>query len=308
MTNTTSYLLTCTFTKACLCILSCLVLALGWPAHSQAQWFADTGLELLVNDNLQRNASPSANDTGLAGNVSGGYYWQTGTYTGMSLVGSLQQTVWERWSGMNNLEAGLGVQVRHKFGLGDAVPVLRLDLGFNQQQFNAKGRDTAVTTTGISLGKRFTPALNLSLALRHEHSEGKHTLPVPPTAMAWTQKSARVWDYSAWTLSLQGEFDLSEASWLSAGLHYRDGDVVASSQPYPQINTAALAVGLDPAFGPLAVAYRLDARTWVYALDYNRALWRSSTWYVGGEYHSSSTTNAIDYEVGILRTGFIYSF
>lgn len=284
----------------CASLLACL------PALAFAQWFTDAGIEVLVNDNLSRSAWNGAEDTGLSASASSGYYWQSGDYTGISLLGSVQKTVWESWSGMNELNAGIGMGLRHKFGIGETVPVLNLQLGFNQHNYNSSIRDADVYSAGISLSKRFTPALQLTLGASHERSDGDHEQGLPTSGM-WPAKSGKVWDYSAWTLSLQGELDLNEVSWLNAALQYRNGDVVSTGISYTG-NAASLASTYDPAFGPHAVAYRLDARTHIYTLDYNRALWRSSTWYAGAEYQTSRTSSGIDYKVGIMRTGFIHGF
>lgn len=284
----------------CGTLLACL------PTLSFAQWFSDAGIEVLVNDNLSRSARDGAEDTGVSARASGGYHWQTGDYTGISVLGSIQKNVWESWSGMNSLKAGLGIQLRHKFGIGETMPVLNLQLGVDQQHYNIAVRDADVYTAGLSVSKRFTPALQLSLGASHERSDGDHEQGLPAFGM-WPAKSGKVWDYSAWTLSLQGELDLNEASWLNAALQYRDGDVVSTGITYAG-NVASLASTYDPAFGLHAVAYRLDARTQIYTLDYNRALWRSSTWYAGAEYQTSRTSSGIDYKAGILRTGFIHAF
>lgn len=285
-----------------------LFTSLLFSAATQAQWFSDFATELQLNDNLSRSGHNGAEDTAISVALAAGYHWQTSDYTALNLLGSIQQTRWNTYSGMNNLDSGLSLNVRHKFGIGENKPVLNFSTAYNLQNFHNNIRDASVFSNSLSLSKRFTDTLQLTLGASYEKNDGDHDLAIPPAGAVWNNKFGKVWDYSAWTLSLQAELDLGPLSWLSGGFSYRNGDVVSTGINYTQVNTAAFARTYDPVFGPHAVSYRLDARTRLFSVDYNHALFEASTWYAGTEYQYSTASNGIPYKTSLLRTGFIHSF
>ena len=84
--------------------------------------------------------------------------------------------------------------------------------------------------------------------------------------------------------------------------------MVSTARPYPKVFNTATAITLDPLFGPLAAAYRIPALTNSLALDLNRALFSSSTLYLGLEFQDTRGKDGIDYDTGLIRCGFIHSF
>lgn len=284
-------------------LLACLLQAV--PAH--AEWFADVTAELISNDNLGRSGKDPADDTGLSAGAALGHYRQTGLYTGLAVIGSVRKNLWNTYSGLNSLDLGLDAELSHKFGIGDDVPRLRARLGYHRETFNWDARDADAFTAGIDIGRRFTERLLLSAGLSYEKVDGDNSAAIPPAGLSWGVKAGDVWDYSAWSLMLGGELDLGPASWLSGVFRYRDGDIVSTGIVYTG-NPGALACTHDPVFGPKAAVYRLDAKTRSVSIDYNRAVFSRATWYAGFEYQHSAAGTGTDYDVRLLRTGFIHSF
>ena len=281
--------------------------ALLFCRAAHGQWFGDIAVESQYNDNLPRaeRASNAHGDLSLGFTTRGGYHVQPGDFTGLTLSTSLTGVRYDTYEGLNNIEAGLGVNLSHKFGLGERVPQLSFDAGVARASYRTDIRDAWIYSTGLTLSKRLDERFSLSGFLRHETSDGDHSLrKTPPPA----PKPGNVWDFDVLTAGLQSEVDLGPATWLGASYRYQHGDVVSSSPTYARIVAAATAITNDPVFGPATIAYRLPASTQLYSVDINRAVLDAGTVYFGLEYQDTSGENEIDYAVKLIRAGFIYGF
>lgn len=273
----------------------------------QAQAFADIQAEVLHNDNLTRaeRAIDVKADSAAALTVIGGIRLQPGTYTGLTFTGTLNRTQFRRYTGLSSWEAGLAANLSHKFGIGDLAPTLSLELGVARNEYNRGLRDAWIYRADLRLQKRLTSTLNLSGGLRAEERDGDHNVPrVIPTF----PRPGNSWDVRSHAFFLSAEQDLGAATWISAMYQMQDGDVVSTATAYPKIFNTATAITLDPLYGPATVAYRIPAHTHLLALELNRAVFESSTIYLGFEYQQTHGRNGIDYDVGLLRGGFIHSF
>jgi hypothetical protein len=289
-----------------LSLLPCLLLSL-LPGSVQAQAFADVQAELVHNDNLTRAERDVdvKTDSAAAVTVIGGIRLQPGTYTGLTFTGTLNRTQFRRYTGLSSWEAGLYANLSHKFGIGDRAPTLSLEIGAARNEYNRGLRDAWVYRADLRLQKRLTSTFNLSGGLRYEERDGDHNVPrVIPIA----PRPGNSWDVRSHGFFLSAEQDLGAATWVSAMYQLQDGDVVSTSAAYLKIFNTATAITLDPLYGAAAVAYRIPAHTHVFALDLNRAVFDSSTLYLGFEYQQTHGRNGIDYDVGLVRSGFIHSF
>jgi hypothetical protein len=276
-------------------------------AHASAQSFADVRTELVHNDNVTRSErdSDAREDTALALTASAGVHIQPGDYTGLTFTGAVNRTQYRRYSGLSSYEAGFGVDVSHKFGLGDRRPLLNIDVGVARNEYNIGVRDAWVYRAGIGLRKRVTDVLSLSSGLRYEKRDGDHDVPRNIPAMP---RSGSSWDIAARVFFVTAELDIGAATWASATYQVQGGDVVSTALSYPKIFDTATAITLDPLFGAATVAYRIPAVTHTVALDLNRAVFDTSTLYVGAELQDTRGKNGIDYDVSLFRAGFIHSF
>jgi hypothetical protein len=279
-------------------------------ADLQAQAHADASVEAVQNDNLGRFIRNGASDSGLAVSLAGGYHWQPGLFTSLTLSGRLRKSLWQQYSGLNSLDLAAAAELAHKFGIGELRPVLKAGFQAERQDFHNDVRDAWRNTWWLGLTKRVGGRLSLDLRLTHERSDGDQQAPLPAMrgAAPTKPKSGKVWDFSVNALRIGAEYELGPNAWLGSAFQFRDGPVVATAAVYAQPNPAALASTYDPVFGPHAVAYQLDARSRVYSIDYNRALSAHATAYAGFEYQHSTASSGVDYEVRLLRVGFIHGF
>jgi hypothetical protein len=283
------------------------VMLLAFCAQSHAQTFADVQVELLSHDNLTRSErdSDAREDTALLLAGTAGIHLQPGDYTGLTLTGALNRTQYRRYTGLSSWEAGLGLDLSHKFGIGDRQPALSVELGIARNEYNRSLRDAWIYRAGLALQKRLTATLNLGGGLRYEKRDADHNV---PRVIPVRPRPGNSWDVSARSFFVTAEQDLGATLWLSAGYTFQDGDVVSTAVSYPKIFNAATAITLDPLFGPATVAYRIPARTHILALDLNRAVFEAGTLYLGLEYQDTHGDSDIDYTSSVLRAGFIHSF
>jgi hypothetical protein len=277
------------------------------PVAARGQAFADIQAEVLHNDNLTRSerSIDVKEDSAAALTAIGGIRLRPGTYTGLTLTGTLNRTQFRRYTGLSSWEAGVAANLSHKFGIGELAPALSLELGIGRNEYNRGLRDAWIYRADLRLQKRLTSTLNLSGGLRYEERDGDHNVPrVIPTF----PRPGNSWDLRSHSFFLGAEQDLGAATWISAAYQLQDGDVVSTATSYPKIFNTATAITLDPLYGPTTVAYRIPAHTHMLALDLNRAVFESSTIYLGVEYQQTHGRNGIDYDVGLLRGGFIHSF
>jgi hypothetical protein len=287
---------------SCACLLTLLFSPL-----CVAQGFTDIRAEVLYNDNLSRSehASDMREDTSISFAAVAGYHLQPGDYTGLTITGTLGRTQYRRHTGLSNTEANLGLQLARKFGLGDRAPSLTLELETGRNEFNLGIRDAWNYRAGLSLHKRLSDRVNLNGGLRYEKRDGDHDLPRP---LPVRPRPGNSWDVSTRSLFVGGEYELDANYWLSGNYAFQDGEVTSTALSYPRIFEAATAITLDPQFGPLTVAYRLPARTHIVTLELNRAVLQAGTLYAGFEYQITQGSKSIDYDVALLRCGFLYSF
>lgn len=278
----------------------------------RAQSFADAGIEALHNDNLGRSIRNGASDSGLAASLAGGYHWQPWLFTSLTLSGTLRKSLWQRYSGMNSLDLAASAELSHKFGIGELQPALKAGVQLGHLDFGNDVRDATLTTYWLGVAKRMGERLSLDLRITHENSNGDQNVPLPALAVPGQAmkpaKSGTVWDFSVNALRIAAEYELGASAWLGTSFQFRDGPVVATAAVYSMPNPAALASTYDPVFGPHAVAYQLDARSRVFSIDVNRALARNTTAYAGFEFQHSTASSGVDYEVQLLRAGFIQGF
>ena len=287
-----------------------LLTSLLWSPAARAQWFADSAAETLYTSNLSRSerASDAQEDLALSMAARAGYHFQPATYTGLTVNARLSRTAFHSWSGLDNTEVAAGTTLSHKFGLGDRAPSVSVALQTGRGKYQNDIRDTWLHSAGLAFSKRLTDGFLLTATLRHERRDGDHNQPRPRLPGMPPPKPGNTWNYDVSSVSLQGELDLNENAWLTAGYSFQKGDIVSSSRTYPSIVAAAVAITDDPVYGPGVIAYRIPALAQSLSIDINRAVLDSATLYLGAELQHTRNSSGIRYRVDIVRAGLIYAF
>lgn len=307
---------------------------------AQGEFFLDLGAELLSNDNLGRArlGADERDDIALGVSANGGYYMQTGDFTSVSLLANVQASQYDTYDGLNNTNLGVGVSLSHKFGIGDEVPTIDFSINADKNNYKYDVRDAWVYSSSVTVSRRFGDSILAGIGASYEQRDGQYShiavshspspgpspgpspspgptpspgpspgpgpapgpSPAPVSGDAFSVDNASFFAFA--------DLDVSELSWISAGYQYSDGEVTSTSTPTDRIIAAATAITNDIVFGGNRFAYRIDAKTHVYNLDWNRAVFESGTFLLGVEYQDVKGTNGIDYSSTILRAGFIYGF
>ncbi|MEY3660051.1 MAG: hypothetical protein RLZZ169_876 [Pseudomonadota bacterium] len=279
------------------------------PLPALAQWFLGSSAELRSNDNVTRSpvAENVEGDTTLLGSVEGGLHLQPGIYTGLTLSAGVTREQFRRFTGLSQTRGLLGATLDHKFGVGERAPRLRLGATIERADFNANTRNLWLHGIRLSYSQRLTDSLQFTAAIAHENQQGDNDrlrIAVPPAR----QLPGDTWNQEALVASTALEWATGPSSWLTATLQFRHGETAASITPRPTILRQATAVTNDPLFGVGKVAYRLDANTRQFALDWNLAVTEEATVYVGAERQLTRGGISLSYQVNVIRAGMVFSY
>jgi hypothetical protein len=308
-------------------ILAALLTAVSsFQISAEGEYFLDLGVDLLSSDNVSRamNSVDLEEDVSFGFSAKGDYYIQAGDFTSVSLLGNLQRTLYESYDGLNNNNLGVGLSVSHKFGIGGEVPSIDFIIGVDGNSFDDDVRDALVYTSSVTLSRRFGETLLAGIGVSYEERDGDHDEiavddgpapgpylgpgPSPGPDSSPAPKPGDSFSVHSATLFAFADLDIGEFSWLSFGYQYSDGEVTSTSTPTDLIVDAATAITNDSVFGSNKFAYRLDAKTHTYNLDWNRAILETATLIIGVEYQDTNGYGGIDYNSTIIRAVFIYGF
>jgi hypothetical protein len=279
------------------------------PLPAFAQWYFGSSTELRSNDNVTR--SPVAEnieaDTVLLGSVEGGLHLQPGVYTGLTLSAGVTREQFRRFAGLSQTRGLLGAALDRKLGVGERAPRLRLGATIERADFNSNTRNLWLHSVRLSYSQRLSDSLLLTAAITHENQQGDNDrlrIAVPPAR----QLPGDTWNQEALVASTALEWATGPASWLTATLQFRHGETAASTTPRLTILRQATAVTNDPLIGAGKVAYRLDANTRQFALDWNLALTDAATAYFGAERQLTRGGVSLSYQVDVIRAGIVFSY
>ena len=269
-----------------------------WPIeHALADWFYEGTAELLFNDNLNRAVLDSdiRSDINLEGELVAGYFAQVAEYTGVTANAAFSLAHFQKISDLNHASLNLGLSFSHKFGVGEKVPRLNGTVSIGEHKYEYEIRDVQVRRADLSLVKRFNDYVEISLGINHEDRDSGHY-----SSFATNSFSTYV----------DGFLDLNATDWIGFSYVRMSGEITSSSSPSPTMLNASTATNKDKTFerGGTIIAYRLDAQTDVYSVDWNRALSNSATFYIGIEKQDSKASAGINYDVNMFRTGLMFSW
>lgn len=287
-----------------------------------ADVFYDLGTELLSNDNVSRaqHQFDIRDDISLSFSAAGGYFYQPGDHTSFTLLGNLQAVKYDTYGGLDSITLGIGGTIGHKFGIGDDVPSLDLAFNVHRDNYDDDVRDAWIYSASVTLSRRLGDRLFGGIGVSYESRDGDHgrtamhgspgpgPYPGPGPGSTDQPKPGDAFSTDSAALFAFADLDLTDLTWLSAGYQFADGEVASTSTPTERILAAASAITNDRVFSPGMFAYRLDARTYRYTLDWNRAIMETGTFLIGVENQGMHADNGIDYSVTLLRVGLLLTF
>lgn len=284
------------------------VLPVVWGLHAMeasAGWLDEVGLELRFDDNLTRGQLDRdiKGDTALVVSAATGVGYQLTDNGRLSLTLALSGAAYRRYEGLNNLNAGLELAYRWKFGLGPHVPEIRLSASATRLDYRDEPRDGWLYLGEIAIAKRLSDRLGLRIAYQVEQRESDTVADrLRPTI------AADVFDLRSHNLIFGGDYSLSPRYVLSAAYTIRDGDIVSTTLRNRPVFLASSAIAADPVFGPDRFAYKMKALTRGLRFGVSRVIGGQSSFTLGYEYLDSRAEGGIDYEANLVRATYLYQF
>jgi hypothetical protein len=280
--------------------LACLLLHVR-PAG--ADWIADVEAGLVYEDNvnLADRERDTLSDTALGASLSAGGLAHVTDSSVVSLTGDVIGAGYTRFTGLSNLYLGATAAFRTRFGLGPAAPWVRVAGSAARLEYREDVRDGWRYRAVAGAGTRFGERWDVRVEYAFDHRTADHELAV-------TRLPGDVFDQTSHTISARVDHLHSRALVAFAGYALRLGDVASTTPRNPALFGVSSAVTPDPAFGPDAVAYKIDATTHILSVGLSFALGEQASFNLGYERQIGLGDGGIDYHNNVFRASFLYSY
>ena len=208
-----------------------------------ADWGFDVTAGAGYDDNLS-NGFASADRKGAASltlDLSGGFYQQLGSSTGLSVAALAEGAVFDRYSGLNRIGLGGRAQLRHKFGLGPQAPWVAVAARAVHDDYNYSYQSGWALDAGISAGKQLGERWTLQGGIKYDDFTADKLQPQVLPGV-----STAAYDTGGWNFTGKVSFLATPADVLIAAYTFRNGTVTSVTAPDLEILEYSDAVALDP--------------------------------------------------------------
>lgn len=175
--------------------------------------------------------------------------------------------------GLDSIAAGFLLGYSHRAGLGAYAPRIRMELSAERLTFRKSLRNSWKTVGEIGIEKRLTPEWVIGGSLGYERRDAKSRSELKYNP----NYDADVFDQESGFAFARVDYTFENASVLSAGYRYRDGDIDASARPGSALLGITSAIAKDTGIGRNYVAYRIDIRSHAIRLDWSVPLGRDAS-------------------------------
>ncbi len=184
------------------------------------EWITEVDARYADHDNINYSAfaNDELNDRALIVSGSFGRYLQLTNATRLRLTADLEAGTFDKYDKLDYTSIGLSAAVTHKLGLGAEAPWVRGQVSVSSLNVDSNMRDSKIYEIGVQTGKRFTPRLDGQIGLTYRSRDGKNGPVVDPAL------PTELFDQKNVTLSVEGNYLLTERLALTLGYSYRDGD------------------------------------------------------------------------------------
>lgn len=270
-----------------------------------AEWPDEVSVELRFDDNITRAQLDQdiKSDTALVVSAAGGTGYQVTDNSRLSLTLPLSASAYQHYHGLNNLNAGLDLTYRWKFGLGHYAPELHLSGSATRLQYQDAMRNGWLYAGEIGISKRLSDRMGLRMTYQAEQRKSDTVAPRIVPFMP-----ADVFDLRSRNLSFGGDYSFHPDYVFSAAYTVRNGDIVSTTLRNMPIFLASSALAEDSVFGPQRYAYKLRARTQGLNLGVSHIIGRQTSVTFGYEHYVSHAEGGIDYKSNLVRATYLYQF
>jgi hypothetical protein len=192
------------------------------------------------------------------------------------------------------------------WGVGPDVPWVQARLAGAYMDARDEMRESKLYSAGLLAGKRFDGRIDARIGYTYDVRDGKDgpvSSPSIPTD---------VFDQRAQTVSLDAGYILADRLLVTAGYAYRYGDTDSACDGE---NIATVLAGEDvkalateSAFREPFCVYRLTGRVHSISLSASYSVLKGHGSLNLGFQRSYGKSRSLDYESGVIRAGFVYSY
>lgn len=283
------------------------------PGSAEASWIFDANALLENNDNVTNTntASGMKGDTAYLASISGGYYEQIATYTGLSATVDIESRNYAEYGDLSSLSGGLSLNLNHKFGVGPQAMRMNAHVSYALNDFRDNHRDVTVFTAGVSGSSWVSDRLNIQIGYEYDKASptgtfAPHCGPSGADMNCYAGPYDNPYDTKGNSAFARGSFLLSDVDMLVVGYRYRRGDIVADYVPGKASLWSYTSLWHDPVF-PGFVSARYDAQTHSINIGITREVVRQVSVNLDYARHATSTSWA-DYNNNVFRLGIAYAF
>jgi hypothetical protein len=228
------------------------------PHSARADWSTTLRAQFRYDDNVgdAQSSDDIVADSIVSAAASVYQLYPLGDHYSVTVAGNLGGESYHRIDGLSNAYVGGAVSLRRRWGLGAFAPWARLGVQATHSDYRDDYRNGWLTRFSFAVGKRIDDRWNIHA----EYTSERRTAATQPQEVAGISGDA--FSQSSRSLSGEVEFSWTENTYLTFGGSGRHGDVVSTTLDHYDQLSASRAIAADPAFGPIAYAYKLTATTW----------------------------------------------
>jgi hypothetical protein len=228
------------------------------PHSARADWSTTLRAQFRYDDNVgdAQSSDDIVADSIASAAASVYQLYPFGDHYGVTVTGNLGGESYHRIEGLSNAYLGGAVSLRRRWGLGAFAPWALLGVQATRSDYRDDYRNGWLERLSFAVGQRIDERWNI----HGEYAWERRTAATQPQEVAGISGDA--FSQTSRNLSAGVEFSLRENTYLTCGLAGRHGDVVSTTLDHYDQLSASRAIAADPAFGPIAYAYKLTATTW----------------------------------------------
>lgn len=288
-------------------VFLCLLVS---PLTAEASWIFEASAIGERNDNVTNTNSSTKSDTIFLASLSGGYYEQIATHTGLSAIVDIESKNHVDYGDLSAFSSRLSLNLNHKFGIGLQAMRMNAHVSYGLDDVKDNHRDVTRFTAGVSGSSWVTDRLNIVVGYEYDKAVPVGTF-TPHCEYYGTYADCYAWSYDN-PYDTKGNSLFARVLFLfpdielMAGYRYRRGDVVADYAPGAGSQYSYTPLWRDAAFPGLASA-RYDAETHSVNLGVSRELVRQLS--LNMDYaHHSTLSRMSDYNNNAFRLGVAYAY
>lgn len=292
-----NFLLSIIVSAQTVCLLVLLVFVrpalAGW-----VEWIVDAGISYNHTENIN-NAFVEADerdDSIITSAFTFGRVYQLAVLTRATLSVELSYDYHDDIANLNHLSTGGVISIKHKFGIGRAMPWIQATAAASRLDYRGDLWDSNLYTLKLSSGKRLHDRVDATVIYTYEFRDG--------------DTSPSTFDHNSQTGAVGLNFLLTEKALLGVKYSIRGGDIAAVCSPksFARIQDIAKDVQFDDTFEKGWCLYRIDATTQTFGINLSYAFFGGHSSLNLGYEHQDGDITRFTYSTDTAWASINYSY